>query len=563
MKTPFFVSIFLVLFLNVSHVFAEDADKNLRIKLDSISRHHLDEASGGGVVGVLRDGQPYFVKAYGPADAGHGVDNSSSTIFDIASVSKQFTAFAILLLEQSGKLSLDDEINKYLEWLPDFGHEVTIRQLLHHSSGIPSTDVLRLVANIDFDKQWTQSDEIQLITRYPKLNFEPGSEHVYSNAGYSLLAEIVEIASGKPFPAFIKETIFEPLGMKTAFVYDGTLFDQENLAKGYRTTPDGLTEVGSLNNMSYGGGNIFASLEDMLIWAGHFFAPELCHSDLIHRMFTPDFTLTNGDTVNYTYGLYIRNHKGVKMVEHSGGVHGFRSQFMLFPEENVALVVMANNESVATRRLANALTELILEGKLQEIPVSERVEISLPADRLQTYEGSYSMPDGMTLSFALENDTFWLVLPDDARFQLFAESSNSFFLKAFNAQCTFVVGDGKIADAIIWHQGGKDYNGQRLTQKEPLPDGMPESLAGTYVQKEFGSVYEIELEDGRLKLILPETFRNNLGFGETMLNHISGMQFSSEHLGMISFTLDADSGEVGFVMDDLGRLRNISFVKVK
>ena len=236
----------------------------LNQKIDSLVALQFVEGMPGGVIALLSDGKVLTKRNYGLMDASQNLKNDENTLFDIASVSKQFTAFAILKLEGEGKLELDDKIIKYLPDLPEYGNEITIRHLLQHTSGIASTDWLRLLSDQPLDEAWSQKEEVDLIKKYSRLNFEPNSNHIYSNGGYAILAEIVESITGMPFSEYLEKRVFTPLGMNSSFVFDHPERQSQMLAAGYKIV-DGIAVKESNNaDCSYGGGNIRASLNDMI-----------------------------------------------------------------------------------------------------------------------------------------------------------------------------------------------------------------------------------------------------------------------------------------------------------
>lgn len=557
----------LIIFISFIHISMAVAmgmttpDKAVVQKIDSLLAQYFTADAPGGAIGIISRGEVIYRHGFGQSELYPPGAVDTRTLFDLASVAKPFTAQAILMLEQQGKLSLDAAIHRYLPDLPDYGHEITVRHLLQHSSGIPSSDVLRLFAGIPLDEPWTQQDEIDLIKTYAHLNFEPNERHVYSNAGYVLLAEIVENTSGITFPEFMTQSVFQPLAMQSTYVYDGSKPLSAALAKAYGREGDVFIQLSSHDDMSYGGGNVHSHLDDMLRWGQHLFSPATGGPQLLQRISTPYNTLNNGDTLNYTYGFYVRKHKGQRMVDHSGGVPGFRSRFTLFPDDEVAIIILLNTEHINTRMLTHQLADILLAGKLVEPEPHVRTAIDFDVSRAEAYAGAYQMPDGMEMHFSVERDTFWLSLPGAPDFQLFAESETRFFLKAFDAQCSFVIApDGKVNE-MIWHQGGRDYTAIRAEKREPLLPEEMHSFAGYYVQPALQATYQITLENGQLQLLLPATFQTYLGFGSTGLNHINGNTFMTDNLGLLTFTRDDAGSPDGFVLQDVGRLQQIRFKK--
>ncbi len=540
--------------------------ENLEYKVDSLVALQHSNGQPGGVVGILSGDDVVLKKTFGIKDLEQNKPVDEKTLFDIASTAKQFTALAILMLEEQGKLNLDDDIIDYLPGFPGFEHKVTIRNLIQHTSGIPSTDVLRLFAGWSLDETWTQQDEIELIQRYSQLNFEPNEKHVYSNAGYSLLATIVEEVSGMRFSEFLAENIFSPLQMNNSLVYDERYQEKELLstAIGYRRANDGFIPFSTTEDFNYGGGSIYTSLDDMVKWGQALFSSAILSDNVIERISYPYNTLNDGDTLDYTYGFYSREYKGIRMVDHSGGTLGFRSQFMIFPEENLLVFVLLNNEGINSRRLAMGIVDFLLIDKMVEEEVAQRTEIELDSEAIKPFEGIYRLPEGMELSFFLEKDTFWLSIPGSGTFQLFAESENEFFLKAFNAQSKFVKDDKGNVNEMIWREGGKDYTSPRV--KEPLPPTVEEleKYAGKYHQAELDAKYSVKFEDGTLTIYTPETFKKYLGFNSVNLNNMRDDIFVAERwLGMIEFTRN-DEGEIsGLIFHNVGRLQNLKLVKLQ
>ena len=533
----------------------------LKQKIDSLMSIEVGENQAGGAIGILSGDKVLFKSAYGLMNIEKNRAIDGNTSFDIASVTKQFTAYAILLLAQDGKLDLDGDIRNYLPQLPPYKEVISIRNLIQHTSGIASTDVLRLFAGLPFEGTWNQQMEIDLIMSYPQLNFAPNSKYLYSNGGYSLLAQIVENVSGLKYSEFLKKNVLFPLSMNATFVNDNPKNKISNCATGYKKEKENFNQFSSNEDTSYGAGNIYSSLNDMIIWGQNILSQRFGVNDYFNKITHPYNTLINGDSISYTYGFNIGNHKGIKMVEHSGGNLGFRSQFMIFPDEEIVLILLFNTESINTRRLAFKIIDILLADKLVVEKTKERVAVEIEFEELKPFEGNYQMPDGMKLGFVLEQNTFWLVLPGNEKFQLHAESPTKFFLKDFNAQCTFIKSKNGLVNEMIWHQGGEDYTAGRAEEREPLSYEELTLYAGNYFQDILKAEYPIVLENNILTLYTPSTFKTYLGFESVKLSHIGGDKFLTDRLGMIEFTRNNTNQIDGFVLLDVGRLQNIIFLK--
>lgn len=559
-------SIFIALLANIL-LFTSTQSQTLQTnrlseKIDSLMELRQKPEEPGGAIAVILDNKVLHQKAYGISDMEKGTKIDEKTLFDLASNGKPFTAFAILLLEEQGKLDLDTDIRQYLPELPEYEYTITVRHLLQHTSGIASTDLLRLFADMPLDMEWSHQDEIDLIKKYAQLNFEPNTSFVYSNGGYSLLASIAESVSGMHFAEFLRENIFEPLGMDSSLVNYTSGQDLQYMAKGYRSIPDGFEHISSVNDYSYGSGNVLSSLDDMLLWGQNFLNPRLGDEQIMERIFNPYNTLENGDTITYTYGFYVRKHRGLKMVSHQGGVPGFTSNLAIYPDENLVIIVMLNNQSIGSIALTNSIAGLLLSEKFTPVePEKPKVEITLAPEKAEPFKGTYRLEDGMEMTFAIDGDEFWILLPGDAKFQLFPNSETNFFLKDFEAALSFVPETNGIVNQMIWHQSGRDFNASRVMETEPLAMEQLALFAGNYYQPYFATEYPVILEEGNLKMILPDTFRKYLGFDSVQLSHISNDLFATDFLGMMEFTRNETGQVSGFILHDIGRLKDIVFLK--
>lgn len=533
--------------------------RNQMEKIDSLVSLQFSENQPGGVIAVLSSSNILFKKSYGVMDVDQNIKNDENTLFDQASIAKQFTAFAIMLLEQEGKLNLDEDIRKYISDLPYYEHTITVRNLLQHTSGIASTDWLRLMSDVGFDEVWYHDDEVRLTKQYSQLNFKPNSQHVYSNGGYSLLASIVEEVSGMPFGDFMKKNIFDPLGMKTAMVYSHPNLDLKNDAVGYRVAEGKPVKVSSTTDYSYGSGNLWASLNDMITWGQNFLSPKVGNAEMISRITNKYNSLENGDSIIYTYGFYVRKYKGVKMVDHQGGIPGFRNYFMLFPDDNLIIIASFNNESVNARGIVNGIADLLLADRIVEQPTKPRVEVEVNIELAKSFVGTYELTDGMELTFEIERDTFWLVYPGNRKFQLFAEDDYNLFFKAFNASCTFIKSDNGEVNKLVWHQRGSSTDGVRLNERISLSIDDIKTFEGRYIHRDLNMEYPVTFEDGKLHVQTPSTFKKYMGIEKLELSHVNGDKFLTNGFGILRFTRDENNNVNGFMMPELGRLQNVRF----
>ncbi len=546
----------------IPHSFANQAAyQSLEKKIDSLVALSIREGQPGGTIGITKKGEVIFQKAFGLADLENNVPNTTETAFNLASVAKQFTAFAILLLEEEGKLSLDDEIHRHIPKLPDYGEKITIRNLLHHTSGIASTDNLLLFAGRSLDGPWSQEQELNLIYRYPDLNFKPGEQHLYSNAGYSLLAEIIEKASGTTYDDYLQQKIFGPLQMTTTFVLDHPDKNIPNRAFGYSKEDEEFVRTKDGETI-YGATNIYTSAKDLSRWGNNFFNPRVGSRKIMHRIFNPDHVLNTGDTVNYSYGLVVSSYKGVKRVSHSGGDLGYRSQFLLFPEQEVVVYAAFNTDAIHSGNLVYTIVDWLLEEHFEDKKPGERMAVDLDPEKLKKFEGSYQMPDGLNMSFEVKRDTFWLDIPGAPPFQVFAEDETRFFLKAFDAQITFVVEENGQVNSMIWHQAGGDHPAPLIGETK-MPDAETlAGYAGIYYHEALEVEYPVRFEDGELIIQTPDNFKRYLNIEQLNLSPMGDDRFYSR-IGVVKFTRNQQEKVNGFRFVDVGRLKNVGFVKTR
>jgi CubicO group peptidase (beta-lactamase class C family) len=552
--------IFLLSVIFLGSVILNAQSSELANKVDSILKVSVTLNSPGCAIGVVKDGKVLYKQTYGMSNLDYRIPVSDSTVFNLASVSKQFTAFLALMLEKEGKLNFDDKIGKFFPELKVYGPDVTIRQLLHHTSGIPSTDNIMIFAGLSAEMPWDKDDEFNQIMAYQKLNYKPNAEQNYSNAGYYLLSRIIEKVTGEPFPKIMSERIFKPLNMKTATIYDSygrTIF---NRATGYRKTGDNYTKTNTEGECYYGSTNMYASVNDMLNWCINLTTHTFGGKDLSDRQFIKHDTLNNGDTIGYTYGFFVGNRRGLKTVEHGGFTSGFKDQVSVIPETGFAVFVLSNNENIDPGNMATSIVNLYLKDKLKPEEKNEHKEIAIDKSLYKKYMGSYIMNDGMVLKFADKNDTLKLLLPGAPEFVMYPEKENGFFFKDFDAQCTFGKDkDGKVNE-IIWHQNNDNPKGVRWTEPKPFTQKELQEFAGKYEIPELGITYPVTLKDNDLIITLPKTFREVGIDTEMKIYHTDGDNFHGS-LGKISFKRNNKGKVTGFIIADIGRMRNIEFTK--
>ena len=342
-----------------------DPEIELDVKIDSIFKKWNNSSSPGVAVAVIKNGEIIFKKGYGMANLEYGIPIEPTTKFHIASESKQFTNFCITLLAQQGMLSLDDDIRKHLPYVPDFGEKISIRNLIHHTSGLRDQWQLLAISGTRLDDVITQDHIIKLVETQKDLNFEPSERHLYCNTGYTLLAEIVEKVSGKSLREFAELEIFQPLSMKGTHFHDDYKEIVSNRAYSYIPKDSISFEKSILSYSTVGATSLFTTVEDEAKWLNNLNTGEIGGMEVVNQMHERG-VLKSGDTLEYAFGLEIDSYKGWKRIGHGGSDAGFRSYVVRFPEESLGIIVFGNVSDIGASEKALKIADLLLPEKEEQ-----------------------------------------------------------------------------------------------------------------------------------------------------------------------------------------------------
>ena len=510
----------------------------------------------GAAVAVIRHGEIVYSDGFGTAQLEYGIPIEPTTIFHVASVSKQFTAMAVLLLVEEGKIDLDADLRDYLDWVPDLGATVTPRHILSHTSGVRDQWELVFTAGWRMDDVITKADIRRLMTKQRGLNFPPGSRYTYSNMGYSLAAELVQEVSGMPFSDFVQQRILDPLGMERTHVHDDHEMIVPDRAYSYRASGEGFRNA-VLSYANHGATSLFTTAEDLVRWLDNFRTRTVGASML--GELTERTQLNDGERIGYALGVFNDRYRGQPRIQHSGGDAGFRSQVHWFPEEEVGVAVVSNLGSSNPGQLANRVVDIVLAGVLEPLPESEeelapstasRETITLDAATLERYEGTYAA-EITNATFEVRDGYLWLTAPNVVR--LLATSDTSFVADdAVAAEIDFQVADG-IATSLRVVQGELRFEATRITS-----DMAPQldAYMGMYYSPEIETLYEVRRGEDGLVLY-------NLRKGDIDLVHRTGDTFSGSEFFVreLEFTRSPTGDVDGLTMSG-SRVLNHRFVKL-
>ena len=424
--------------------------------MDQVIQPYVANRQFMGSVLVARDGQVIYSKGYGSADLEWDVPNTPSTKFRLGSVTKQFTAASILLLEERGKLSVNDPVKKYVPDAPAAWDKITIFNLLTHTSGIPNFTNFPDYRKLE---PFAATAE-QLVARFrdKPLDFEPGEKWQYSNSGYVLLGHLIEKITGDSYEKFVRENLFVPLGMKDSG-YDSNSAVIPHRASGYVAGKDGFENAGFIHmSIPHGAGALYSTTEDLLKWERGLFGGTVLKAASLQKMITPFKS-------NYAFGLQVQTAGGHKVIDHGGGIEGFNTELAYYPDDKLTVVVLGNVNGGAPGDIARKLASLA-HGETVKLQ-SERKEITLDPKVLARYVGAYQMAGGPAMLVTLENNQLFSKLGNQNAIPIFAESETMFFPKVVDAELEFTKNDaqGRPTEMIL-HQNGRDQTAKRVDDAE-------------------------------------------------------------------------------------------------
>lgn len=517
--------------------------------------------SPGCALGIYRDGQIVYKHGYGMADLNDDVPITPATVFHVASMSKQFTAASIVLLAQQRKLSLDDDVRKYIPELPDFGERITIRHLVHHTSGLRDQWNLLELAGWRYSLDLiTDDDVMSVMTRQKDLNFKPGDKHVYCNTGYTLMGLIVKRVSGMSLREYTTKNIFEPLGMTHTHFrddhaeiikHDALGYEQEGKDKPFRMSLTNFDTVGATS--------LHTTVEDLQLWDENFYHPRVGGPAFLQQMLERG-KLNSGEQLDYAFGLVVGKYKGLPTVDHGGADAGYRSDLIRFPEQHFSTAVLCNSAETNPSALARQVADIVLAKDLkpaEATPAKEPTKnaaATLTAEQMAAIAGLY---------WNKEDDDFEKVQVKDGKLQV--QLGSEFRTLKPAGEAHFHVADVPWGDDVDIHfvsaaaekpkrleqsfGGGKPDIFESVTGYTPTATELA-GYAGAYISEEIDPVYRMALQDGNLTLTRlknkPDTLRPEV------------RDVFTGEIGTVRFTRDANQHISGFILN-AGRIQNFRF----
>jgi CubicO group peptidase (beta-lactamase class C family) len=521
-------------------------------KVDRLFKQWDRPDSPGAAVVVVKDGEVVYLHGYGCADLDHHVPITPQTLFDVASVAKQFTGLSVAMLVQQGKLSLDDNVRKHLPDVPDFGKPITIHHLIHHSSGLRDWPETLALSDMDLQGPITLDTILEMVRRQRELDFAPGDEEQYSNTGYNLLAASIAKVTGQSFRTWTDQNLFQPLGMKHTFVCDNPAEIIVNRANSY--APDGKDRFHQVFSQlaAQGSSSLFISAEDMGRWLLNFQTARVGGKEAMELMKVPE-TLNHGEKRGYAFGLVLGKHHGMITLSHGGAWAGYRSHTIWVPEKRFGAAILANTSGIDTGDLALKITDLYLgtpSEPSKSTPTRPPFAAKSEPATWDAFLGIYRLGPGWLLTITREGDQLMAQATHENKFRMTPVSDTNFFVEAYGQPVAFVrQGSGVVTNLLY-----RGINAPKLTIPEPTPARLA-AFAGDYWSEELRVVARLEIRDGRLAVCLRSgTWLHLLPTGAD--------SFDTDYGGAaLSFTRNS-AGEVMEVKVSGSRVRDIRHTRV-
>lgn len=542
-----FFSIVTLLILSSFSIYAQE------IAITAAMEQQIDELfadyedNPGCTVGIYHQGEIIYEKGYGYANLEHQVKITPESIFDVASISKQFTAACILLLEEEGELNLDDPVQKYLPELPIYAKgKVTIRHLLHHTSGFKDYLAVLHFTGRSWDMNFVEEDALKLLKQFKTLNFTPGEKYSYSNSNYLALGIIVQRLSGQSINEYAQAHILQPLGMNHSFFYEDSKKVISNRTIGYTDEGEGYEREHFFNFIVPGDGGLHTNVGDFLKWSNNYRSSKIGSANFVEKLLTRA-TLNNGNQSTYALGVEHGLYLGYEFFGHNGSWGGSRSMFLQFPSADLAVIVMSNNGTINVWGKTYQLAAIVLpenqmisesEGTTATLPT--RTPIQLSKQQLEQFCGNFvDLASGYDRRIYFKDGSLYYYRAADSESRIFPVGKQEFGM------------EGAGGDLLI---SFKEENGQKMmyvTQEENeyvyegyVPASYsPKNLQqfeGVYHAAAFETTYEIKVQDGQLMLSVAG--KELEAFRPAMTN-----VFCSDHLGYMRFS---DAGKRLVLRDD-------------
>jgi CubicO group peptidase (beta-lactamase class C family) len=549
-----------LLLVTFNKISAQSLPDSVVKKIDSFFLKWNNTYSPGCTVGIVRNDSLIFSKGYGMANLEYDIKNEPATIYHMASVSKQFTAYSIVLLAKQGKLQLDDDIHKYLSWFPDLKEKITIRNLLNHTSGIRDQWQLLAIAGTRLDDVITQDQIVKVLSKQQSLNFKPGEKYSYSNSGYTMLAEIVKSVTGQTLRQFTDSAIFKPLGMTNTHFHDDCTEIEKNRSYSY-DRKDSIHFTNSILSYSNAGAtSLFTNVNDMSKWVMNFYNTKVGDQQDLNTLTTHGI-LNSSKELSYAMGIVSDKYKGWRQYSHSGGDAGYRTYVSVFPDLKMGFMVFSNLGDVDPSNPLYKMVDLFIKdtaAKKETAKTAQRdstAAILKDTLSLKKFLGTYIDEGGLPFSFDIQNKKLYYHIYNQNNI-LIKESKDTFtILSAPEIKFIFSIkGKDTLADIIT---PDRNYYLKKYVSDTTQNDAILKPYTGVYYCPELDCKYGIVLNDHRLELT--NSKYNNVKLTLVNKDHLINDYWWINHL---LITRNSNGNITGFEINS-DRIMHLRFNKIE
>jgi CubicO group peptidase (beta-lactamase class C family) len=540
-------------------------EKELKPQLDSYFEQQVFNKSGdlneknkpGLSVVITKKDSVIYKGSFGLANLEDKSPITETTTFDIASVTKQFTGMAIALLEEKGEINMNDKIVQYLPDLPTVMKDITVYQLVHHTSGIRDWPTLFALKGWQPETALSLDDIYEMLKKQDHLNFTPGTQFSYSNSNYNLLVKIIEVVTDTTFNSWMHDYIFAPLEMNSTYFAENSNQKADDFADSYvYNGNDYLLFSNKLN--APGSSSLRSNASDMSKWMMNFHSKSLGGNTVFNKM-TEKGSLADNETIAYGYGLYITEIEGKQAYGHDGAWGGYRLVTAFFPEESIGVVILSNDGTIQTKNIMRDVFDILFgneEEKEEKSKETKVVEQEINDDFFSLCAGKYEQVDdkGCYLSFYKDAEEYFLNMYNKD-YKLYAKSDTVFFVKEAEAEFVFHLRNGEVNSHTL-KQNGNSYLALRLDENKQEVNIDYDKLTGVFYSNELDVNYEIRYEKD--ELIIFSTVLSE----EITLEHLEYLTFKSNSSLIQSLSFLEENGVIVSIVINNSRANNLLFKKL-
>ncbi len=546
-------------FMAVATAGAQSIPDSTAAKIDSLFAKWNNANSPGASIGIVRNDSLVYAKGYGLANLEYGLSNTPQTIFHMASISKQFTAWSILTLVKQGKLSLNDDVRKWLPWFPDLKKKITIQHLLNHTSGIRDQWQLLAISGTRLDDVITQEQIVKLLSKQQALNFNPGEKYSYSNSGFTMLAEIVKAVTTQTLRQFTDSVIFRPLAMNSTHFHDDYTEIEKNRSYSYDRKDSAHFTNSVLSYSNAGATSLFTNIPDMSKWVMQLTSTNPGNQQLV-SMLTEKGKLNSGAAINYSNGIVADTYKGWRQYSHGGADAGYRTYLSVFPDLKMGFMVFSNLGDFNAGGMAHNIADLFIKDTTQNKPAEkaglrDSAAAVLNNDAVwQKYTGYYIGEDGLPFSFELKNRQLFYHIFNQSSFLIRGDKDTFSFPEDANIKFVFSI---KARDTTCdVFTPDQLYHIVKYKRDTLQTEFLLKQYTGTYYCPELDCKYGIIIKDHHL--VLTNSKYSDATLTIVNKDHLTNDNWWISHLAM---RRNGKNEITGFDVNS-GRIMHLKFNKL-